>query len=651
VTVRLPLQGPDGNGRDVKFEKEYTSEDVVNTVASETPLFEIWPDFVASGWSEYYTFYRGIEAFYMHPFPEPEAGDIRQEKDRRGEVQGAITRIDTYPEAALCSDFSGKGYYGFVALSAPHKAASSSSGEWTVGVDFGTTNTTVYVAGASGEAHPVVFEGRLLSAMTDRPLRKTETRNGFIPYEKQDVPFLTFFHDLPTGATETPSRDIDLPLEGHVLYVNNINTRKEITAGEIHHNLKWSNTPADRARTRAFLQQIVLQVRAEAAARRINKIRWRYSFPSSFSEDQMGSMRNMWHSLVGKDDIQKSSESLSTATYFLEAQQAPMMAGSVCIDIGGASADVAIWQKGKTLQQTSILLAGREIFIKSFASDLQRLAAEFDQKVPTEANGSESAALTTDLEEVLMLKGDDLLGSLHEVSGTAALARLRSGIGMGIAGIFYYVGLIIRQLVNDRKFNAAEGIPNVYFGGNGSKMLHWLASGRFDPSSNETPDREISDLFRQVLKEAAGLEGDDFTVSLTPISEVKHEVAYGLVIDRNLTVDDRELVIAGENFATKSEGESRTWSTVLTPEVLSEGIDVTSDLDHLRTVIRLFNDFAADSGTLFDSVPDEHRVIRAVREDVRNRLNELAGRPKEKIDVESLFILAVKSYLDRIRTS
>jgi len=650
VQLDLPLAGPGSEPRDVTFEEVYESEDVV--IKSESPYFEVWPDFVADDWSEYYTFYSGLGNFYFVAYPEPSSGNTSTEHLRHGEVQRAIARMKQFPTAALCYDANGDEYLGFVATEPPAQASAPHSDKQTVGVDFGTSNTTVYVSEADGAPEPIQFKDRLVPITSEKSLRLTNTRNFFIPARDQGVPFLTFFHHLPTASDANPGPTVDVLKEGHILYVDHVGDRQRLDSGEVHHDLKWSKSSADRARTQAFLEQIVLQARAEAAARRASKIEWRYSFPTSFSKGQKESIEETWKRLVDPKKLKAKSESLSTATYFLDAQNARLTDGSICIDIGGASADVAVWQNGDLLLQTSILLASQEILLKTIAAEAGAYQSVFKSKDYdgiVENKGSVQDTIT-DLEELLVLQGDEFLENLHVLSGEGPILRLRQRIALGVCGIFYYAGLLIRHLVNQGMFDPTEeGLPDVYFGGNGSKLLHWMAQGTF-----RSGDSLASGLFKKVLMEASDIRSQStempFTVHLTPDDRVKHEVAYGLVSDRNLSVSGESPVIAGEAFSEgRTSDKSGTWESPLTAELLSNGIDMEGGLNHVHRLIDTINEFADDNRELFDPLPVQESKFREARGRIRDHLQDLSGKDEQDIDVEPLFVLGVKEYLDILR--
>ncbi len=642
VEVDLPLSGPGAQPRDVTFERTYERSELIFN--PEPPIFETWPDFEAPDWSEYYTYYNGPGRFYLEAYPRPDDDKIQAEKLRQGEVSRAIGQTHQYPEAVLCHSVDGEQYLGLVPLHPPQEASAASSDFWTVGVDFGTSNTTAYVSEAGGEAWPVRFNDRLVP-IADKSARKSETTKNFFPASHQDVPFLTFYHDLPTGRDSTPTNDIQIPQEGHILYVDSPGDRDDLDPSMVHHDLKWSEEPADRARTKAFLEQTVLQVRAEAAANRAGDIRWRYSYPSSFSKNQLGSLQGTWGRIV-EEDAEQRSESLSTATYFLEAQGAPMVNGSVCVDIGGASTDIAIWQNNTTLLQSSLRLAGREILLKTIAAEPDRYARMLNSLGSDyggdllEETGSEEASIT-DLEELIVLEGEEMLEHLPKVSDTEEVARIQQHVAFGLSGLFYYIGLLIRHLVNEGAFDPEAQLPNFYFAGNGSKMLDWL-----DHGGSFGSESRVNRLFEEVLVQASGLDESNFKVERTRHDHVKHEVAYGLVFDRNLEVQRSSSAVAGEAFTETAD--QRAWETRLTPEVLSQGVEL-GDLDRLRDLVTTFNRLAEESDGLLDPVSEEDARFERARETVRSHLQEYRAMESENIDVEPLFVLGVKAFLDDLR--
>ena len=110
-------------------------------------------------------------------------------------------------------------------------------------------------------------------------------------------------------------------------------------------------------------------------------------------------------------------------------------------------------------------------------------------------------------------------------------------------------------LEQEKKYQSREITP-VYIGGNGSRLLNWLAErGKFLPSS------EVSDLLSQMLTKGSGFE--DRILEKTRLSQrPKDEVACGLVLGRTrltgLGKKTKDPLIAGEDC--EINGNPIDWS-------------------------------------------------------------------------------------------
>jgi len=100
-------------------------------------------------------------------------------------------------------------------------------------------------------------------------------------------------------------------------------------------------------------------------------------------------------------------------------------------------------------------------------------------------------------------------------------------LAIGIAGLHYYVGLVLQVLHredanNTRRYEAGEPV-DVYFGGNGCRLLNWLSdTGKFDGD-------EIGDLFQSMVLQASKFGAGAGTNAVN--DKPKEEAACGLVVD------------------------------------------------------------------------------------------------------------------------
>ena len=120
-----------------------------------------------------------------------------------------------------------------------------------------------------------------------------------------------------------------------------------------------------------------------------------------------------------------------------------------------------------------------------------------------------------------------------------SLVRL---IAFGTAGLYYYVGILLKVLHAEGKYSVDEITPT-YVGGNGSRLLNWLDnSGEFDRNS------EVNELFSYMLSRGSGFEDAEEKTRLS--QKPKDEVACGLVLSdtrlKGLTTRQEDPLIAGE---------------------------------------------------------------------------------------------------------
>ena len=312
---------------------------------------------------------------------------------------------------------------------------------------------------------------------------------------------------------------------------------------------------------------------------------------------------------------------------------------AVCIDIGGETSDISIWQDNTLCWQTSIRFAGRHIFL-----DLLKHKPNFLRDVGvTEAgipalrnpNGFYSQADTL-IDASINNSPKDLKAKFRIYGGKIKATPFVPLIGLGISGLFYYVGLILNYLSRETEFR--KTMPNIYIGGNGSRILHWLANGEFKPDSDSCGH------LKDILLTASGFDPKSlFDLEITP--KPKHEAAAGLVDERMiLKSTERQFdFLAGEVFT--ENGKDYEWTELLTAERLGNGLRSGDKLVEIETFIEKFNaglGKVLDQPIYFDAVL-KHKLIGGLNGD----LQTLAfTSPRERI-VEPLFILVLKDLLKR----
>ena len=561
VSLDLPLSGMKDDPRQPKnyrVSKDYPIKE--ENALPEVPVLEVWPNFQAEGWRSYYAFYYDAEhgegTFQVYL---PEAKEHHPFVDGRGAYQ--ITHLEEFPSFIECQD-SSRNSIGLILLKSPEKIRLGD--RWKVGVDFGTSFTNIYVNSndLSEQLNLENLHLKVTEVLTEtrRPvLFEYFVPESFIPADKP----LPLSSVLTTRGKPDKTQSLDFPIIDGRIYVPDRN-RFEPLRGWIETDLKWKNYLPNKL----FLKHLALHISAIAAKEGVQQIQWCISYPTAFSRRDKNRYAKTWQDLTEELQAQTGirhicpepndvglfkSESLAIAQYFADQEKHDLIR-TTCIDMGGGTSDISVWYKNKLIHQCSVLLAGRHLL-----SDFLELNPNFFAQL-FEQNLKEWDRLTEDkfsskLDVFLRLESENWLKNKRDFAeDDPKFQGLLQLMAIGMGGLYYYVGIILGVLQDEGKYQTREITP-VYIGGNGSRLLNWLAErGKFLPSS------EVNDLLSQMLTKGSGF--NDRILERTRLTQrPKDEVACGLVLGRTrltgLDTKTEDMLIAGEDC--EINGESIEW--------------------------------------------------------------------------------------------
>jgi hypothetical protein len=468
-------------------------------------------------------------------------------------------------------------YRGVVFLKPPQSTFLGTS-TWNVGVDFGTTSTSVYynVPGSAPNPLRLLTEYRWRNANDDEfEIVGGELESGIkILCNSGDEYFLknyfidekclaqngytTAFEELENtrgGDDVTPFNAGRVFWHNHkvLLNVNAVDRRKNLKR-----HIKWGDDQVSAAR---YLNQMITQISYRAIENKVSEIRWFFSYPTAFSSEAREGFKSRLKRLIGdskekevlkedtglnhkftvKNDESLLTESVAAALFFkekLDNRQSTFL----CLDIGGGTSDISIWVSGALKFQTSIKFASTEMFVewlqklfdrdsvwysiveKYDDADKIKTMLTYDQKRP----GPESFPFL--LETVLVEYFDDFKDRLN-ISLTGADIKARQNviylIYVAYAGlIFYLANIIIFLLGNNSELESLnpETTNKIVLGlsGKGSKLIDWI------PGYWTAIYKEVKNLIREKTGAEITLEhefqGD----------KAKTETAYGLICDLDM---------------------------------------------------------------------------------------------------------------------
>ena len=661
VSLRLTLSGINGQNLDFVISKEYSATDI--TAISTGPVLALWPNFRTPDWKAYYTYFTTADqdVFYAKPFlAESKISHPSTFSDNQGNVAREITKTERFPEAMICEYMGVKA--GILLLSVPKEKRSVDGTEWSVGVDFGTSSTTVYNQKGDTDPQQVAFEEERLVRITD-PLTNPDSTfyDNFFSPKSEQTPFFSLFQKLGNGGPDEPL------LDGHIYFLAGY---KELSSAEnIIHDLKWSTRAIDREHFKVFLKQLCLQVAAEAIDDSATEIHWNFSHPLAFTERDRGLFERIWKEVGSACEratglsqqvvTPAQSESVVTAKFFASGPQneyatGGFASGAVCIDIGGETSDISIWQGNKLHWQTSIRFAGRHIFLNLFRDNPEFLknfgADDEDIELLKTASTGEDDEFYSQADAVIQDKGQEWLDKLATVSDESVIQPFLQLISLGVAGLLYYVGLLLDYLSQNEADFKSE-IPSIYIGGNGSKILHWMAEGSFNHDTIASRCREN---LKRVIREASRFD-DDNNRGIEISSYPKEEAAYGLVAAGTILKPNATQfnILAGETFT--ENGVDYGWTEILTAERFRNRLTISKN--NLEQIQNFLDSFNAGLGkeikmpialneTLSGETPGTETIRGTIFEELENIFQGFSDAEPEDISVEPLFILALKALLE-----
>ena len=669
VSLQVPLSNTDEENEELETSREYkyvsdTGRDLLfkNWEIVEIPalpILEIWPNFKAPNWKVYYTYFsrgRGDDTFYAKPLPtaNEQGNDSRQLlESTTGNIEKEITKTSHFPEVMLCqykaSGSSKLEDAGVLLIPSPESPIIDGS-IWTVGIDFGTTSTAVYKNDGNNKPSRIEFGERLLKVTDSDDTDRASLYDYFFPPNPEQTPFFSLFHIW--NNNQSSQQTLNPLLDGHIYFLTDYQKfNDENTIGRIFSNLKWSSDTADRIRTRAFLEQLCLQCAAEAVAAGAEAIKWRFSFPMAFSVRDKTDFKDIWQTVTDacteeaglqNEGVSSEPESIVTAKYFANPDFTGTFApGAVCIDIGGATSDISIWQNNVLCSQTSLRFAGRDMFLNLLTANptfLQHF--EVDETVTdglqsTLRNEFERYAI---VDALLESAGEAWLELFSNSKRQFPVNEFSQLIAMGVSGLLYYVGLLIKHLIRDKLFSFSQIC--VYIGGKGSRILKWFGDNELDMK-----------LLKQVFLDASGFNIDlPFRIVIS--DRPKEEAAFGLVsdtMDLHWKEEDHEdLVLAGESFTV--QGKHFEWNSVLTPELIETDLMPTSNLIQTQNFVDSFNKLAGPEADkvlqiLIEMDESDYTDSNYLRGNLMDELKRIQAEDPQQRRIEPLFILALKNLL------
>ena len=717
VNFYLELKSDSGKTINYTLEKIYKAKDVVKN--RTVPLgFSVWPDIKFENLNQYYFFYDGNAQVNLLPknifavknlrnklndLSVPERIKFVDSMINSHQIIGdeillqqtaAVTELrvlESSPEAILCNVASQQGGRAFVdhnkrvdvglILFPDPQQVQETSNQWSIGVDFGTTNTCVYFKENKDAPKELNFKNRInlpYEPGIDEEEKEEimQAHKEFVPSRLVNVPFMTILRER--SYKETTSTN--LPFRGNfIYYVDQVLYAIEDLPDDrrpLKFNLKWDVSEQSRTKVQYFISQTVLQACAEAAANGIKKenLKFSFSYPEAYDYNHAIAFKRQARialevGLKDKDfNVQEKTnfrtESISSALYFAEGQKTAFTENVVTIDIGGGTSDISIWQDLNLIWRNSFRLAGKDVLIDYLCNNLTLIK---------EISGNDELLLRSygDLQQIRtdrtkLNNGVELLVNspqfgkafkdrFHIISGKEKGKELKNLSELALSGILYYLCQVINHLVkqdqfkkNDKKNKNVSKSLKICLGGKASTLYKIVFE-------DEDAQEGLSKIVEKVTK------GIFSSISIEFTQAPKHEVSYGLLVtaegatDLNIKERSYETVL-GESVRT---GKSKVnILSKLNPDNEWRVVDISELknfvkylLAYSKVDVKLTNKFAGDlEGKINAELRNSQTAaanLKQAQESIEGSTS-LAEIQKTTSIIEPIFIQGLKDIIHEI---
>ena len=587
VNFYLELKSDTGNTMNYTLEKTYKAKDVVKN--RTVPLgFSVWPDIKTENFNQYYFYYDGNAQVNLLPKNIFAVDNLRKKLENLDmperikfvdsminshqiigdeillQQTAAVTELrvlESSPEAILCNVASQQGGRSFVdhnrrvdvglILFPDPRQIKETSNQWSIGVDFGTTNTCVYFKENKDAPKQLDFKNRInlpYEPGTDEEEKEEvmQAHKEFVPSRLVKVPFMTILRER--SYRETTSEN--LPFRGNfIYYVDQVLYAIEDLPDDrrpLKFNLKWDEAEQSREKVQYFITQTVLQACVEAAANGIKRenLFFNFSYPEAFDFGYARAFKRQARRAVEvglKDKNFKvdektrfETESKTSALYFAEGQKVPFVNNVITIDTGGGTSDISIWQNLNLIWKNSFKIAGKNVLIDYLSNNLTLIK---------EISGNDELLLSSygNLQKIRSNKtklnnGIELLVNSNQfanafknrfdiITGKERGKELKGLAELALSGILYYLSQVINHLIKQDQFKKdLSPSLKICLGGKASTLYKIVFE---DKDAQEG----LSKMIEKVTK------GIFSSISIEFTQAPKHEVSYGLLVSTKGATD------------------------------------------------------------------------------------------------------------------
>lgn len=573
--VNFSMHLPVGAGT-CAIEKTYDLESGQSFSKISVPVLDLFPRNMGSNWKRYYLIYSDNDKIRVKPIsstlPQDEIKyyDVNRELVFNGVHQNVrISHFFTeessvsspYPDVFCFSDLSNH-ELGLVLNLEEKPIGSSAQKECFIGVDFGTTNTNIYLE-MEGEKKKLSIDiPKYYKQITvsDNISREHILNQVFIPVAPIKMP-------VPSTVRIFDKANTEHVLADYFLYKLSGGSEQRLP-DNVYSDIKWTEIDKQKQFFNSLLFLIFMEANNPRDQYTVQKIEFRFSYPKVFNENEKGSFSTNWKGAIGamykylmgrnnnlglintrqvngqlvitetsaeqimapNSELFLLSEGESSGLYAMKKGIA-MGDGPIILDIGGGTTDISIWDDYDVLFDCSVKLAGRQL-TKLFMvnSNVREKLFTKRAKETLDEHQKNEEKFNVYVNYFLNEEEEKIMNKLPLNATNPDIQWIKKLIMLEFCALIYYCG---QAYYNAKRNKTITNNVMIFWGGNAARFIKWIDNGNFheDGLANKMFHWLLANTIYMLDKENRPDNPYKLPKTTTKLSpEFKSEASGGLVI-------------------------------------------------------------------------------------------------------------------------
>ena len=704
-------------GNEYKIEKSYKTKvaqkEDGEIVEVDVPVVELFPDYLGESWRRYFLFHSNAENYTISPLTESENVEIKsREREFKGNANQKVTIYEikgdnSFPEATEIKNKNDESL-GLILINKKEKEQGLKD-KWTIGIDFGTSNTNVFKnrgSADSAERWSYDFPNYYRTLTNNDKADKVKMlEEFFFPTRKVNLPIPTTLKVYNKAVKES------MVLDYFIYYPIEYKFPESVLS-----DLKWDG--AGERNTEYFLESLLFLLLIEVVKNNVGEIDLAASYPKAFSKTNISIFQLEWEKVYDKllkPDANNSTrilnihsgnvadneikvvvkkpefrtEGIAAGEYFASELTIPNVyerankeIAAICLDVGGGTTDISIWYLNKIEFDASVLLAGRQISnLLQINNRVRELLFSKEAAIALEEKRNESGYFSARLNLVLKTEEEQIQNNLVKYANNKDIQWLRQIIALEFGALSFYAAQVCVS-TNEKVGGllsriASDGI-NLHWGGNAAKLINWIDFGKY--SREGIASKILNATFFKCLDDVALAEKSIKAKSLMQLQSPGHksEASGGLVvmnlantrdISSSLMADDMDFDMPEDNIEIQShyigivcgenieliDGTIEFYQPIVNKDLFDNANHTkfkTTTLARLSRFVDILNFFGIKNGLFTEDTKivlgeTEKRIIR---DGVLKEFIKMQSLSESQRLIEPVFVTEIKILLDIIKS-